>query len=99
MWMQYPIGITLQSRHRTKRGCLDFFAVAFSPVAIVKFFHSVLSSWILGAMVVMGICGYYLLRKKRQRFATESIKIGSKLGIIASVATIFTGHLECEYGS
>lgn len=94
-WMQYPIGMHFNP-DTVRNEMLDFFAVAFSPVAVIKFFHSVLSSWILGAIVVMGISAYYLLRKKRQRFATESIKIAASLGLFASVVTIFTGHLSAN---
>ena len=75
---------------------IDFAAVALNPMAVAKFFHSVISSWLLGAIVAMGICGYYLLKDKRNRFALESIKLASTLGIVASVLTIATGHLSAN---
>lgn len=59
--------------------------VAFFSVAVVKFFHSVLSSWVLGAIVVKGISCYYLLRKRRKRFAVESIKLQDRWGLVASI--------------
>ncbi|MDO5035766.1 MAG: cytochrome ubiquinol oxidase subunit I [Porphyromonas sp.] len=95
-WMQYPAGMHFNP-DTVRNEMLDFAAVALSPVAIVKFFHTVLSSWILGSIVVMGISAIYLLRKKRVRFASESIKMAAKLGVIASILTILTGHFSANH--
>lgn len=94
-WMQYPIGMEFNP-DTVRHEMVDFWAVALSPVAIIKLFHSVISSWILGSIVVMGISGYYLLRKKREKFAIESIKIAASLGLVASIITIGTGHLSAN---
>lgn len=48
----------------------------------------------LGSIVVMGICGYYLLRKRNQRFAIETSSFTSKLGLVAALFTIVTGHIS-----
>ncbi|MBR8731162.1 Cytochrome bd ubiquinol oxidase subunit 1 [Porphyromonas levii] len=92
-WMQYPQGMVFNP-DTVRHEMVSFVDVAFSPVAVVKFFHSVISSWILGSIVVMGISAYYLLRKKNQRFAIESIRLAAWLGLISSVITAFTGHLS-----
>lgn len=94
-WMQYPVGMEFNPE-TARHEMVDFVAVAFSPVAVVKFFHSVISSWVLGAMVVVGISGYYLLKKKRVQFAVESIKIACQVGLVASILTIFTGHMAAN---
>ena len=52
---------------------VDFMAVAFSPVAVVKFFHTVLSSWMLGAAFVIGVSAWYLIRKREKEFALASM--------------------------
>lgn len=95
-WMQNPAGMHFNP-DTVRNEMIDFAAVALNPVAVSKFFHSVISSWMLGAIVAMGICGYYLLRNRRNRFALESIKIASTLGIVATVLTIFTGHLSANH--
>ncbi len=94
-WMQYPAGMHFNP-DSVRNEMVDFLAVAFSPVAVVKWFHSVISSWVLGAIMVMGICAYYLLTKKRQRFSLESIKIAAQLGLVGIVVTILTGHLSAN---
>lgn len=94
-WMQHPAGMHFNP-DTARNEMIDFFAVALNPVAVVKFFHTVISSWILGAIVVLGICGWYLLRGKRTRFAIESIKIASWLGVVASIITMLTGHMSAS---
>lgn len=65
-WMQYPVGQAFNPD--TMRNEMTSFAeVALSPVAIDKFFHTVISSWIIGAIFVVGVSCYYLLRKPKAR--------------------------------
>lgn len=89
-WMQYPIGMAFNPE-TMRNEMVDFMAVAFSPVAIVKFFHTVLSSWILGAVFVVGVSCWYLIRKREQAFARASIKVASAVGLFASLVTAATG--------
>jgi cytochrome d ubiquinol oxidase subunit I len=89
-WMQYPTG--MQFNPDTMRNEMtDFFAVALSPVAINKFFHTVLSGWMVGGMAVIGISSWYLLKKRHTAFALRSIKVASVFGLAASLLTLWTG--------
>jgi cytochrome d ubiquinol oxidase subunit I len=89
-WMQYPVGMTFNP-DSVRNEMDNFWAVALSPVAINKFFHTVLSGWIVGAVVVVGISSWYLLKRKHVAFALGSIKIGAVFGLIASLLTLWTG--------
>jgi len=53
-WMQYPIGMKFNP-DTVRNEMYDFWAIVTSPVAINKFFHSVLSGWGLGAAFVTAI--------------------------------------------
>lgn len=89
-WMQYPVG--MQFNPETMRNeMVDFMAVAFSPVAVVKFSHTVLSCWVLGAVFVIGVSSWYLIKKREQEFAKASIKVASAVGLFASLVTAATG--------
>lgn len=89
-WMQYPVG--MQFNPETVRNeMFDFAAVAFSPVAVMKFLHTVLSSWMLGAAFVIGISAWYLIRKREKEFALASMKIAAGVGLFASLVTAFSG--------
>ena len=89
-WMQYPTG--MQFNPDTVRSeMFDFWAVALSPMAVNKFLHTVLSSWILGAVFVVGVSSWYLLKKRQKAFALASIKVGAIVGLVGSILTIWTG--------
>ncbi|MDO5017654.1 MAG: cytochrome ubiquinol oxidase subunit I [Porphyromonas sp.] len=95
-WMQYPTGMQFNP-DTVRHEMVSFSQVALSPVAVTKFFHTVISSWILGSIVVMGISGYYLLRKRNKRFAIESIRLASWVGIVSAVLTVVTGHIAAGH--
>ncbi|MBR1687731.1 MAG: cytochrome ubiquinol oxidase subunit I [Prevotella sp.] len=90
-WMQYPVGCTFNPE--TMRNEMTSFAeVAFSPFAIDKFCHTVISAWIIGAVFVVAVSSWYLLKRREERLAVESIRIAAIVGLIASVGAALTGH-------
>lgn len=90
-WMQHPVGMEFNP-DTVRNEMVDFAAVAFSPVAVVKFCHTVASSWVLGAVFVVGVSCLYLLRKQHKEFALSSIKVAAWFGLAASLITAETGH-------
>ncbi|MDD2437623.1 MAG: cytochrome ubiquinol oxidase subunit I [Massilibacteroides sp.] len=89
-WMQYPAGMHFNP-DSVRNEMSDFWAVVLSPVALSKFFHTVLSSWIVGGVFVVGVSSWFLLKKREIRFALASIKIGAAFGLVATLLTAFTG--------
>lgn len=89
-WMQYPIGMEFNP-DTVRNEMTDFWAVALSPVAINKFFHTVVSSWILGAAFVAGISAWYMLKKREHEFSRQSMQVASIFGLIAVLLTAMTG--------
>ena len=51
-WMQYPVGMEFDPA-QMRNVMVSFADVALSPVAVNKFFHTVLSGWVLGAVFVV----------------------------------------------
>ncbi|MDR1633148.1 MAG: cytochrome ubiquinol oxidase subunit I [Dysgonamonadaceae bacterium] len=89
-WMQYPAGMSFNP-DTVRNEMTDFWAVALSPVAINKFLHTVISSWTLGAAVVLGISSWFLLKKREKTFALDSIKIACIVGFTGVVLSWVTG--------
>lgn len=90
-WMQNPVGMTFNPE--TMRSEMsDFFAVALSSTAIIKFFHTVVSSWSLGALFAAGVCAFYALKQKNMEFVQRNFKIIAPFGLIAAILTATTGH-------
>ncbi|MDD2327513.1 MAG: cytochrome ubiquinol oxidase subunit I [bacterium] len=89
-WMQYPIGMEFNPES-VRNEMVDFWAVAFSPVAYNKFLHTTFSCWAVGAAFVVAVSGWYLLKKRHADFAIKSMKIGSLVGLVAFLMLAVTG--------
>ena len=90
-WMQNPQGMVFNPE-TMRNEMSDFWAVALSPTAIIKFLHTVTSSWTLGTFFALGICALYLLRKRNVEFARRNLKIIAPFGLVAALLTAMTGH-------
>ncbi len=89
-WMQFPTGMKFNP-DTVRNEMFDFWAVIGSSVAINKFFHTIFSGWLLGAVFVLGISSWFLLRGREKKFALDSIKIAIYTGIISSLLLLYTG--------
>ena len=89
-WMQHPVGMYFNPD--TARNEMENFAeVAFSPIAVMKFCHAVLSGWVLASVFVIGICCWYFLKRRNIEFANSSVKIASVVGLVASILVALSG--------
>ncbi len=92
-WMQNPVGMIFNPE--TMRSEMnDFWAVALSPTAMIKFWHTVISSWTLGALFAGGVLAFYALRKKNREFVIRNFKIVAPFGLMAALLTAMTGDLS-----
>jgi len=94
-WMQYPAGMHFNPE-TARNELVNFFEVAFSPVAVNKFFHTVISSWMLGAAFVIGVCGWYLMKKREIDFVKKSVGVAAIVGIVGIVLAIYTGDTAAK---
>ena len=90
-WMQSPVGMEFDPA-QMRNVMTDFWAVAFSPVAINKFFHTVFSAWTLAGVFVIGVSSWLLLKQRNTEAAVKSVKIGSLTGLAGILLTLMTGH-------
>lgn len=89
-WMQYPVGMKFDPAQM--RNVMDnFWAVAFSPVAMHKFCHSVFSGWCLAGVFVVGVSCWFLLRRRNEAMAVRSIKVGGWVGLVGMILTMWSG--------
>ena len=94
-WMQYPVGCEFNP-DTMRNEMVSFFDVALSPFAIDKFCHTVISAWIIGAVFVVAVSSWYLLKKSHLKLAKESIKIAAIVGLVASLGAAMTGHKSAQ---
>lgn len=89
-WMQSPVG--MQFNPETARNEMNnFWEILFSPMAVNKFLHTISSGFVLGAIFVIGISAWFILKKREILFAKRSIVIASIFGIFSAIFVIFTG--------
>ncbi|MGB9710689.1 MAG: cytochrome ubiquinol oxidase subunit I [Thermodesulfovibrio sp.] len=92
-WMQHPVGYVLRN---SRAEMVDFWAVVTNPYGILKFFHTVMSGWVVAGFFVLGISAYHLLRKNETEFFKKSLKIGATFALISSILVAFVGHFHAH---
>ena len=89
-WMQYPVGA--QFNLATMRmEVTDFSAVLFNPVAQAKFVHTVSAGYVTGAMFVMSISAFYLLRGRNRGMAIRSMTVAASFGLASALSVVVLG--------
>lgn len=89
-WMQYPVGMKFNP-DTARMEMQDFFAVALSPVGIIKFLHTVTSGYVISALFVIGISAWFILKGKHLVMAKKSIIVGASFGLVTCVFLMFSG--------
>lgn len=99
-WMQNPVGAVFNP-DTMRMEMTDFAAVLFNPVAQAKFVHTVSAGYTAGAMFVMAISAWYLLRKRHIDLAKRSMVVAASFGLAASLSVVVlgdeSGYLTTEH--
>jgi len=89
-WMQNPVGAVFN--YETMRMELVSFAdVVLNPVAQVKFVHTVAAGYVTGAMFVLAISAWYLLKGRDLGFARRSFAVAAAFGLASTLSVIVLG--------
>ncbi|MFW9594482.1 MAG: cytochrome ubiquinol oxidase subunit I [Macromonas sp.] len=89
-WMQNPVGAEF-SFHTMRMEMVDFWAVVFNPDAQAKFVHTVSAGYVTGAMFVLSISSWYLLKGRNVEFAKRSFRVASAFGLASVLSVIVLG--------
>lgn len=89
-FMQDPVGATFNA-DTMRMEFTNFAALVFSEDAQAKFVHTSIAGFVTGAMFVMGISAYYMLRKQHREFAARSFRMAALFGVISSLAVVTLG--------
>ena len=98
-WMQHPAGGILKAgtwESGIRAELYNFSQVVFSPVADVKFLHTITAGMIVAAMFVLGISAYHLLKKQHVDFFKRSALAAAIFGMIASVSEVVIGDIHAH---
>ena len=89
-WMQNPVGSEF-SYETMRMEMTNFWTVVFNPVAQGKFVHTVSAGYVTGAMFVLSISAWYLLRGRDTEFAKRSFRIAAAFGFASACSVIVLG--------
>ncbi|HJV51914.1 MAG TPA: cytochrome ubiquinol oxidase subunit I, partial [Noviherbaspirillum sp.] len=89
-WMQNPVGAEFNWQ-TMRMEMTDFWAVVFNPDAQAKFVHTVSAGYVTGAMFVLSISSWYLLRGRDVAFAKRSFRIAAAFGLASVCSVIVLG--------
>jgi cytochrome d ubiquinol oxidase subunit I len=90
-WMQKPVGYVLRNN---RAEMVDFMALVTNPYGWTKFFHTIVSSYVLAAFFVMGVSAYHLLKKNNLQFFNTSFKIASRFALVSAIFVLMTGDFH-----
>jgi len=89
-WMQNPVGSEF-NLDTMRMEVTSFSEVLFNPVAQSKFVHTVSAGYVLGAMFVLSISAWYLLKGRNVEFAKRSMTVAASFGLAASLSVVVLG--------
>ena len=89
-WMQNPVGAEF-SYETMRMEMVDFWAVVFNHDAQAKFVHTVSAGYVTGAMFVLSISAWYLLKGRNMEFAKRSFRVAAAFGLASVLSVIVLG--------
>ncbi len=90
-WMQKPVGYVLRNG---RAEMVDFGAMVTNWYGWSKFFHTLLSGYVVASFFVMGIAAYHILRKQNLEFFKKSFRIAATFGLVSSFLVFITGDFH-----
>ena len=89
-WMQNPVGAYFN--YETMRMEVSSFStILFNPVAQAKFVHTISAGYVTGAVFMLAISAYFLLRERNIDIAKRSISIAVPFGLAAALSVVVLG--------
>ncbi|XWO13899.1 Cytochrome bd ubiquinol oxidase subunit 1 [Candidatus Hepatincola sp. Pdp] len=90
-WMQSPVGAYF-NLDTMRMEMSSFVDLIFNPAAQLKFLHTLMASYTLGAIFVIAISSYYLLKNRHIEFAKRSIMVAVVVGLLSTLVSLGSGH-------
>ena len=89
-WMQNPVGAKFNP-DTMRMELTSFWDLLFNPTAQSKFVHTVSAGYVTGAVFVLAISAYYLLKNRHAAFAKRSIIVASAFGLASALSVVVLG--------
>jgi cytochrome bd ubiquinol oxidase subunit I len=90
-WMQHPVGYEIRNG---RAELTDFIAVITQKYVFNEFVHMLSAAYILGAVFIIGVSAFHIMRKNEEQLFRKSLKIGVYFLLIFSMVEIVQGHMN-----
>lgn len=89
-WMQHPVGAYFNFE-TMRMEVQSFSEVLFNEVAQAKFVHTISAGYVTGAVFVLAISAYYLLRGRHIELAKRSMTVAASFGLASALSVVVLG--------
>ena len=89
-WMQNPVGAHFNP-DTMRMELSSIGAVIFNPVAQSKFVHAVSAGYVTGAMFVLSISAWFMLKGRHLEIARRSATVAVSFGLAAALSVVVLG--------
>jgi cytochrome bd ubiquinol oxidase subunit I len=89
-WMQNPVGAKFNP-DTMRMEVTNFTDVVFNPVAQAKFVHTVSAGYVTGAMFVLSVSAFYLIKGRHIEIAKRSMTVAASFGLAAALSVVVLG--------
>jgi cytochrome d ubiquinol oxidase subunit I len=96
-WMQHPVGYRIVGHGAGRKAVLtDFWAVLRNSTLWAEFSHAVLAAFVTGAMFILGVSAWQILRGRNAAAFTRAARLGAVVALICVVLVILIGDLQAR---
>jgi len=89
-WMQNPVGAFFNF-NTMRMEVSSFYDVMFNPVAQAKFVHTISAGYVTGAVFVLAISAYFMLRGRNYEMAKRSMTVAVSFGLASALSVVVLG--------
>src|SRR5215472_1957209 len=86
-WMQNPLGARFEPQ-TMRMELTSFYDLVFNPVAQAKFVHTVSAGYVTGAIFVLAVSAFYLLRGRHVAIAKRSFTVAASYGLASALTVV-----------
>lgn len=89
-WMQNPVG-SMFNIDTMRMELTNFYEILFNPVAQAKFVHTLSAGYVTGAIFMLAISSYFIIKKQHIEMMQRSFTVAASFGLLSILSVIILG--------
>ena len=96
-WMHTPAGYHIIGEGMDARAeIIDFWAMVFNPSSVARVLHVWNGAFLAGAMLVISVHVYYLLKRRHVSLSQEALRIAVPIALVFALIQPAIGHWQAD---